>query len=34
MAGAKQGETVPAFYITSGNLDNEAVKPFLDFYGK
>ena len=34
MAGAKQGETVPAFFITSSNLGDDNVKPFLDFYGK
>ena len=34
MAGAQQGETVPAFFITWDNLGDDAVKPFLDFYGK
>ena len=34
MAEAKQGETVPAFYITRYNLGDDSVKPFLDFYGK
>ena len=34
MAGAQQGETVPAFFITWGNLGDDRVKPFLDFYGK
>ena len=34
MAGAKQGETVPAFFITWANLGDDRVKPFLDFYGK
>ena len=34
MAGGQQGETVPAFFITWANLDDDRVKPFLDFYGK
>ena len=34
MAGDQQGETVPAFFITWGNLGDDRVKPFLDFYGK
>ena len=34
MAGAKQGETVPAFFITWDNLGDDRVKSFLDFYGK
>ena len=34
MAGAQQGETVPAFFITWANLGDDRVKPFLDFYGK
>ena len=34
MAGAQQGETVPAFFITWDNLGDDAVKPFLNFYGK
>ena len=31
---AIMGETVPAFFITWGNLGDDRVKPFLDFYGK
>ena len=34
LANAKQGEMVPTFYITEYNLDDDNVKPFLDFYGK
>ena len=34
IAGASQGEMVPAFFITWDNLGDDAVKPFLDFYGK
>ena len=34
IANAKQGEMVPIFYITAFNLDDENVKPFLDFYDK
>jgi hypothetical protein len=34
MAGAQQGETVLAFFITWDNLGDDRVKPFLDFYGK
>jgi ABC-type sugar transport system substrate-binding protein len=34
IANAKQGEMLPTFYITSFNLDDENVKPFLDFYNK
>ena len=34
ITNAKQGEMVPTFYITEDNLNDPAVKPFLDFYGK
>ena len=32
LAGAKQGEMVPTFYVTRDNLNDDAVKPFLEFY--
>lgn len=31
---ANQGEMVPTFYITSANLDDPNVQPFLEFYGR
>ena len=34
IAKAKQGEMVPTFYITEDNLNDPAVKPFLEFYNK
>ena len=34
VTNAKQGEMVPTFYIAEDNLNDPAVKPFLDFYGK
>ena len=34
LTNAKQGEMVPTFYIAEDNLDDDNVKPFLDFYGK
>lgn len=34
LANAKQGEMVPTFYITEDNLNDPAVKPFLEFYNK
>ena len=34
VTNAKQGEMVPTFYIAEDNLDDDNVKPFLDFYGK
>ena len=34
LANASQGQMVPTFYITGFNLEDPAVKPFLDFYGK
>jgi ABC-type sugar transport system substrate-binding protein len=34
LTNAKQGEMVPTFYITEDNLDDESVKPFLEFYDK
>ena len=30
----KEKEAVPAFYITSDNLTDPSVQPFLDFYKK
>ena len=32
LAGAQQGEMVPTFYVTRDNLNDDAVKPFLEFY--
>ena len=34
LTNARQGEMVPTFYITDDNLNDDSVKPFLDFYGK
>jgi hypothetical protein len=34
LANATQGEMVPTFYITEDNLNDPAVKPFLEFYNK
>ncbi len=34
LSGAAQGEMIPTPYITSSNLGDDRVKPFLDFYGK
>ena len=34
VARATSGEMVPTFYITSANLDNPNVQPFLEFYGR
>ena len=34
VAGAKEGELISTFYITSDNLDAEEVQPFLEYYGK
>ena len=31
---SKEKEAVPAFYITSDNLTDPSVQPFLDFYKK
>lgn len=32
IANATSGEMIPTFFITSANLDDENVLPFLDFY--
>ena len=34
VADSKEKEAVPAFYITSDNLTDPSVQPFLDFYKK
>ena len=34
LTNARQGEMVPTFYITDDNLNDDSVKPFLDFFGK
>ena len=34
LTNARQGEMVPTFYITDDNLNDDNVKPFLDFFGK
>lgn len=34
VARATSGEMVPTFYITSANLDDPNVQPFLEFYGR
>ena len=34
VTGAKEGELVPAFYITGDNLDAAEVQPFLEYYKK
>ena len=34
LAGSKEGEIVPAFFISKFNLNAPSVKPFLEFYGK
>ena len=32
LTNARQGELVPTFYITDDNLNDDSVKPFLDYY--
>ena len=34
IANTKQGEMIPTFFITKNNLNDPAVKPFLEFYNK
>lgn len=34
LAAAKEGELVPAFFITGDNLLDPNVKPFLEYYKK
>ena len=34
LSGAAQGEMIPTSYITSSNLGDDSVLPFLQYYGK
>ena len=34
LSGATEGEMVPTFFMTKDNLNDPAVKPFLEFYNK
>ena len=34
LANAKEGEMVPTFYVTADNLDDDIVKPYLEYFDK